>query len=216
MTLFNVALLLLFGLAPVQGSVSQSDVLDLTKEAQRNLSVGPSSTDLGARGSSHGPMPERLIQLVASRVDENLAQLGGRVVVEVKLTNTGKFALVIPWSDDLDRIASSSGKNRRPSGFQSGLVQLAFRDSEGNQYVSSGRDFYGAESVPASLKTVLPGKSVILRAAIPVEFTDSDARRQFLKSIPSRQEIRVSLTILDSDGALTATSSNSIAIVFTK
>ena len=216
MTLFHVALLLFFGLVPVQGSAPQSDVLDLTKEAQRNLSVGPSSPDLGARGSSHGSMPERPIQLVASRVDGNLAQLGGRVVVEAKLTNIGRFALVIPWSDDLDLIASSSDKDRRPSGFHSGLIQLAFRDSEGNQYVSSGRDFYGAESVPASLRTVLPGKSVILRAAIPVEFTDSDARMQFLKSIPSRQEVRVSLMILDANGALTATSSNCIAVEFTK
>ena len=156
--------------------------LDLTKyrpvEEQPDAGTTADGTrvqDTGFKPSPNGrhePGEMAPLKVTLVSLDAGSYQLGGSVIYEVRLENVSREVQVIPWSPDENRVGLRG--RAEPPGYLDAFLCLVVREQDlGEQFVAV-RGLYGSELVQGSLKSLLPGEKVRIRAQGKMFFAAAD------------------------------------------
>lgn len=168
-TVNRVRIVLLAGAAFVTASlVAAQEIgwLDLTDLHPRDRIHAPhgGSSECGG-GTGFTPNNEITITLVS--LDKASYSLGEEVTYEVKVQNSGREPVEIPWtphSGDLEPTDSSKSYT-----FLHAAVSLTFTDPDSNRSFSIYANSYGSSELPGSTRKLLPGEWIFVRARRKIE-----------------------------------------------
>jgi len=140
--------------------------LDLTDTHPRDRIRAPHTvgSECGG-GAGFTPNTEFSITLVS--LDKASYSLGEEVTYEVKIQNSGKKAVEIPWtphSGDLEPTDPSQSYT-----FLHAAVSLSFMEPDSNHRFSIYANSYGSSEMPGSTRKLLPSEWIFVRARQKVE-----------------------------------------------
>jgi hypothetical protein len=169
MAVNRVRIVLLAGVTFVAASfvvAQEIGWLDLTDLHPRDRNRAPhgGSSECGG-GTGFSPDNEITIALVS--LDKASYSLGEEVTYEVKVRNSGKEPVEIPWtphSADLEPTDSSESYT-----FLHAAVSLSFTDPDSNRSFSIYAHSYGSSEMPGSTRKLLPGEWIFVRARQKIE-----------------------------------------------
>jgi hypothetical protein len=111
-----------------------------------------------ALSKDHHP-PEITLELI--RVSAEKAPVGSELGADVRLLNSGKQSIQIPWSIDPKTVTDGQGPNHRE--WEAGSFEILLRGQLDNDVLleSLASSLYGSKFSPGSLLTLKPGESVV-------------------------------------------------------
>lgn len=113
---------------------------------------------------------------------------GDQVVYEIRITNIGPSAVLLPWSTD--RTAAYGPENQPLDGFREATFALRIKQGDVDQWLASTDSAYGSRGVPGSRRALAPGSSVHIRAAAMCRSAAASG------SAPQRAETRMAVATL--------------------
>jgi hypothetical protein len=98
------------------------------------------------------------IMLELTKLSNDTPTVGSELQAEVRLHNSGKQSVRIPWSTDIYKVTDGQGPDR--IGWDGGSFQILLRGQQENDVLlkSLTYEFYGSTSSPGSLLTIQPGE----------------------------------------------------------
>lgn len=124
----------------------------------------PGSSECGV-GTGFEPSIETSITLV--NLDKTLYSLGDEVTYEVKIQNTGKEPVEIPWTPHLGDLEPAEPSQSYT--YLHAAISLAFTEPNANRSFSIYANSYGSSDVAGTTRKLLPGEWVFVRARQIVE-----------------------------------------------
>jgi len=100
-------------------------------------------------------------------LDKMRYRIGEEVTFEVKILNSGKKTIIVPWTPHLGDLEPADPRSSYK--YRVGVVVLSFSDPEGNEF-SVSESLYGSWSVSGSLRELSPGEWFTVRGRKTVEF----------------------------------------------
>ena len=156
-------------LGSLWAAAQESNYLDLTDPLPRER-VRPPQLMGGecSGGSRSNADPEATVTLVS--LDKSSYVMGEEVTFEVKVQNTGKENIEIPWAAHSADIEPSDATETYS--YLNGMFYLNFKDPISERSFGIFRNSYGSASVPVSLRTLKPGEWVSVRVRRKIEIYD--------------------------------------------
>ena len=154
-------------LLAVSATIAQeSGWLDLTDLHPRERIRSPH----GAGGECGGctgldPTLESTITLVS--LDKSSYSMGEEITFEVKVQNTGREAIEIPWTPHLGDLEPA--ESSRPYTYLHAAISLNFTEPDSNRSFSIYANSYGSSDVAGTSRKVLPGQWIFVRARRKLE-----------------------------------------------
>lgn len=110
------------------------------------------------RSEDHHP---REITLELIRVSADKAPVGSELGADVRLLNSGKQSIQIPWSIDPKTVTDGQGPSHRE--WEGGSFEVLLRGQLDNDVLLESPTYplYGSKFSPGSLLTLRPGESVV-------------------------------------------------------
>jgi hypothetical protein len=105
-------------------------------------------------------VPEATLTLVS--IDKRAYSMGEEVTFEVRVENTSKSSIEIPWTPHLADL--EPGDPTRPYTYQNAAVVLDLTDPESHRSFDLFGIFYGSPDVPGTIRELRPSQSVMIRA----------------------------------------------------
>lgn len=118
-------------------------------------------------GGGAGFTPNTEVSIALASLDKASYSLGEEVTYEVKIQNSGKKPVEIPWTPHLGDLEPSDASQSYT--FLQAAVSLTFTEPESKRSFSVYADAYGSSDVPGSTRRLLPGEWVFVRARKKVE-----------------------------------------------
>jgi hypothetical protein len=143
--------------------------LDLTDLHPRDRIRAPHSGSSECGGGA-GFTPNNEITIALVSLDKAWYSLGEEVTYEVKVQNSGKEPIEIPWtphSGDLEPTETSKSYT-----FLHTAVSLSFTDPDSNRSFSVYANSYGSSELPGSTRKLLPGEWIFVRARQKIEVNE--------------------------------------------
>lgn len=160
--LFGGAAFIAASFVAVQGS----GWLDLTDPHPRERIRAPHSVGSEC-GGVEGFIPHNQSTLTLVNLDKTSYSLGEEVNYEVKIQNSGKEPIEMPWTPhlaDLEPVDSSQSYT-----YLHAAVSLSFTEPISNRSFSVYANSYGSSDVPGTIRKLLPGEWIFVRARQKVE-----------------------------------------------
>lgn len=129
----------------------------------------------------HEPARTAPLKVTLLSLDADSYQLGANVIYEVMLENVSRELQVIPWSPDENKIKPQG--QAEPPGYLDAFLSLVVRDKDLGEQLIAVRGLYGSEMAQASLKRLLPGEKVRIRAQGRMFFAVADASEKASKKL---------------------------------
>jgi hypothetical protein len=130
----------------------------------------------GKRGPLAAPL-----KVTLERLDAGSYQLGDKVIYEVTMENVSQELQTIPWSPDENKVKARG--RYEPHDYTDAFLGLVVKDKAlGDQFVAV-QGVYGSASVPGSLKTLLPGQKVRIRAQGQMFFAAADVSEKVSRKL---------------------------------
>lgn len=118
-------------------------------------------------GGVAGFTPNTEVSIALVSLDKASYSLGEEVTYEVKIQNSGKKPVEIPWTPHLGDLEPADASQSYT--FLQAAVSLTFTEPESKRSFSVYADAYGSSDVPGSTRKLLPGEWVFVRARQKVE-----------------------------------------------
>ncbi|HLL72496.1 MAG TPA: hypothetical protein VK363_13725 [Pyrinomonadaceae bacterium] len=170
---------------------ADENFLDLTKYkfVEKQPDAGTAATGARVQDTRFNPSPkgkhepERMAPLKVTLVslDADSYQLGGSITYEVTLENVSHELQVIPWSPDENKVKPQG--QAEPPGYLDAFIGLVVRDKDLGEHFIAVRGLYGSEMMQGSLKRLLPGEKVRIRAQGQMFFAAADASEKASKKL---------------------------------
>jgi hypothetical protein len=131
--------------------------VDLTDGPFRESSRHPRTFSGGCGGSDSR---ERQVTVTLLSVDRMIYPLGEQVTFELKIQNTGRDPVIVPWTPnlaDLEPVDPNASYK-----YRIGVVLLTFKDPELREFHLS-ESLYGSTNVPGTLRALAPGQWFTVR-----------------------------------------------------
>lgn len=165
--------------------------LDLTKYklVEKQPDAGTAATGTRVQDTRFNPSPngkrgtERTAPLKVTllSLDAESYQLGATVTYEVTLENVSHELQVIPWSPDENKVKPQG--QAEPPGYLDAFLSLVVKDKDLGEQLVAVRGLYGSEMAQSSLKRLLPGQKVKIRAQGRMFFAVADASEKATKKL---------------------------------
>jgi hypothetical protein len=159
-------------LAALAVLAQEGGYLDLTDPLPRQRIHSPTGGGTGGFCGSGGgdptAIPETTVTLVS--LDKREYSIGEEVTFEVKVENTGRHSIEIPWSPHLGDLEPSDPT--RPYTYRTALLILTLTDPDSRQILTLGDSFYGSTEVPGTIRELRPSQSVLIRTRKSIEIYD--------------------------------------------
>jgi len=136
--------------------------LDLTDSVPRERMRSPNGGTggfCGGGGSASTAIPEITLRLVS--VDKRAYSMGEEVTFEIRVENTGKESVEIPWTPHLGDL--EPGDPTQSYTYRSAVVILNLTDPDSHHSFDLYGNFYGSTDVPGTIQEVRPSQSVLIR-----------------------------------------------------
>jgi hypothetical protein len=161
--------------------------LDLTDLHPRERIRSPHSHSVEcAGGASFDSSPQ--VDITLMYLDKTSYSLGEEVTYEVKIQNTGKEPIEIPWTAHLGDLEPTDPSE--PYTYLDATVALDFATPDSSHSFSIYAFSYGAENVAGTTRKLLPGESAFVRARQQL-----DSYEEWLqKSIKDSSELNVKVS----------------------
>lgn len=221
-----IVLIILLGQFAAQTSSASPNLLDLTKPSAVSSAPDPdppdeNSDDVWIDGYDAYGSTKFESGLIVSilHLDKSAYKVGDDAIVEIGIQNAGSTAVVLPWSCDRAKVNPSPSKKGEAPGLEIGLLHLGISDGSGIDAQTTGTVFYGSQLAPESLRTVVPGETIIIRAPIRIDVIEARSRAKLLGILPKRCSVKVTLRIFDRSSqpsTYRVISKNTVAIDLTK
>lgn len=150
--------------------------IDLTEGPFRESSRHPRTMSGGCGGGRDSS--NRQVSATLLSLDRAIYRLGDEVTFEIKVRNTGKDVVIVPWTPhlgDLEPVDPDASYK-----YLNGGVVLAFSDPEGREFLLS-EFLYGAEDDPETLRELLPGQWFTVRGRQRIEPNRTDCGQDELQ-----------------------------------
>jgi hypothetical protein len=111
----------------------------------------------------------REITLELIRVSADKAPVGSELAADVRLLNSGKQSIQIPWSIDPSSVTEGQGLSHRE--WEGGSFEILLRGQVDNDVLLTSLTYplYGSKFSPGSLLTLQPGQSVVATIKFKLE-----------------------------------------------
>jgi hypothetical protein len=147
--------------------------LDLTDPAPRQRIHSPTGGGTGgfcvSGGGDFSAMPEITVSL--SSMDKLAYSIGEEVTFEVKIQNTGRHGIEIPWTRHLGDLEPSDPTQSYT--YRTAVLLLTLKDPTSHDFLTLGEHFYGSSDVRGSIRELLPSQSIVIRARKQIEPYDA-------------------------------------------
>ena len=142
--------------------------LDLSDNNFRERSRQTRSVGGGCGGTSHS-VESQAMEVTATIVslDKMRYRIGEEVTFEIKILNSGKRTLIVPWTPHLGDLEPADPRSSYK--YRVGVVVLSFSDPEGNEF-SVSESLYGSSNLSGTLRELSPGEWFTVRGRKTVEF----------------------------------------------
>ena len=144
----------------------ESGWLDLTDLHPRERIRAPHGAggEIGG-GTGIDPTLESTITLVS--LDKSSYSMGEEITFEVKVQNTGREAIEIPWTPHLGDLEPA--ESSQPYTYLHAAISLNFTETDSNRSFSIYANSYGSADVAGTTRKLLPGQWIFVRARQKVE-----------------------------------------------
>jgi hypothetical protein len=147
----------------------EAGYLDLTdptpRQRIRNPNGGIGGFCVGNGDIASSAIPEITLTLVS--IDKREHSIGEEVTFEVRIENTGRSSIEIPWTSHSGDLEPSDPT--RSYTYRSALLILSLTDPDSHRSFSLGDTFYGSTEVPGTIRELLPSQSVLIRTRKKIE-----------------------------------------------
>ena len=144
-------------------SAQAQRLVDLTPKSEiddRTASQSNWREHVDCRGRSTGRIgPAPTLSLTVARLDRSELSRGSQFVADIRLTNTGTEAVMLPTVLSYE---FGDGFARGPYAVEASLV-LPLVDAEGREHTLSGTVLRGSPSQPGTVESLGPGESLTMR-----------------------------------------------------
>jgi len=161
---------ILFSSTALSALAQEIGYVDLTEGPFRESSRHP-RTFTGGCGGSGSDSRERQVTATLLSLDRTIYPLGEKVTFELKIQNTGKDPVIVPWTPnlgDLEPVDPNASYK-----YRIGVVVLTFKDPEHREFYLS-ESLYGSEDVPGTLRELAPGQWFTVRGTERTEPNSPD------------------------------------------
>lgn len=133
--------------------------VDLTDGPFHESSRHPRTFTGSCGGGTHSAEPQATVTVLS--LDQTILPLGDEVTFELKIQNTGKSSLFVPWTPNLGDLEPLDPKASYK--YRVGVVVLNFTDPEHRAFPVS-ESLYGSADVSGTLRELVPGQWFSVRA----------------------------------------------------
>lgn len=162
--------------------------LDLTKFKPAKEEKLFASGGGGVSGSYNTRSPKLPLKITLLSLDRRSYRIGENLIFDVTIKNVGKDIVVIPWSPDRAQIRPD--EKGFPPGYLDATLSLAITDRVLGEQIIYGPLLYGSELVPSSLRKLLPGQTVRIRAPSRWALMSADAAHGIISRLPLTFAVR--------------------------
>ena len=140
--------------------------LDLTDLHPRERLRTPHALS-GGCGGREGFEPSLETSITLVHLDKTSYSMGEEVTYEVKIQNSGRETVEIPWTPHLGDLEPADSSQSYT--YLHAAVSLNFTEPDSHRSFSIYANSYGASDMPGSTRKLLPGEWVFVRARQKVE-----------------------------------------------
>jgi hypothetical protein len=182
------------------------DFLDLTRPVIRKERPEGLTVRGGATGSPHAPPVANQLRITLLNLDAKSYRLEDDVTFEIRIENAGKLPLIIPWSDDYDRVKPDRSF---PPGYLEASIRLIGSGDPGEIYFGS-KTIYGSSLVPGSLKQLAAGTSIRIRGKVRLAVYDQEPHLRLFEKSPRTLEMKIHFAFSEGEFTQPAISINGV------
>lgn len=165
--------MILLSLVPLAAPAQEIGYIDLTdnvfRESSRRVRSGGGSCGGGPFDSGQKSQSEVTVTVLS--LDKNQYRIGEDATFEIKVLNSGKKVISVPWTPHLGDLEPADASV--PYRYQLGVVLLLFSDPEGHELFVV-ESLYGSPSVSGSLRELLPGQWFTVKGRKRIELYDQN------------------------------------------
>jgi len=197
------------------GVAQKEELLDLTKEKPRvktnkTFSGSAGSVSVGDGQWRRSTLP---LKLTLISLDKQQYELSERFVYDVRLENFGDQTIMLPWEPERENILPTPNSSR--SDLLQASLYLIFDELQSDAVFGS-EAVYGSPSAPQSVKKLLPGESIRIRASGGWYLGSEDLSKRVLPTLPRRFTARIKFILRGTSKEYEAVISNSLQVELRK
>ncbi len=166
--------------------------LDLTDTNPR-LPIRPPGLGGGECGGGAGYEPAISAKVTLTYLDRTTYSLGDVVTYELKIQNTGKEPIDIPWTPHLADLVPADPSEPYP--YLEAVFSLKFTNPVSARSFSLYSDSYGSPNVAGTIRKLPPGESLFVRGRHPIDLYDEEWPRKIAESSPLNVKVTANLTL---------------------
>jgi|SRR5271169_2798341 len=193
MSRVRIGLLAVAAVLAARTTVAQEiGYLDLTDPLPRERIRSPHSGSGGCGGGAgFTASSEATITLV--NLDKGWYLMGEDVTFEVKIQNSGKETIEIPWTPHLGDLEPADATEAYS--YVAGTVALNFTDPVSEHSFGIYGNFYGSPALPGSIRELPPGQWALIRARKKIEVFEEWWWNRLKESLPLNVKATASLML---------------------
>jgi len=182
MSRLRIGLLAVAAVLAARTTVAQEiSYLDLTDPLPRERIRSPRSGSSGCGGGAGFTASSEIIITLLS-LDKHSYSMGEEVTFEVKIQNSSRETIEIPWTPHLGDLEPAD--STKTYTYLQAVVALKFTDPIASRSFSVFANFYGSPDVPGSTRELLPGQSILVHVRRKIDVYEEWWWRRVKESPP--------------------------------
>jgi hypothetical protein len=166
--------------------------LDLTDLHPRERIRTPHAFSGGCGGGA-GFEPALSASITLTDLDKTSYSVGEEVTYEVKIQNTGKEPIEIPWTPHLGDLEPADSS--QPYTYLDAAISLDFTEPVSNRSFSIYANSYGSSNVAGTTRKLLPRESVFVRARQELHTYEEWWQGKIMESSPLNMKVSANLVL---------------------
>ena len=154
------------------GSAQDIGYLDLTTPAPRMPTSSVMRSSAESCGSIGGPVTSPGATITLINLDKTTYSLGEEITFELKIENSGKETIEIPWTPDLALLGAPSDRTPYFS-YHSAAFVITLKVPDSDHFLFISGFSYGSTDLPGTIRELRPGQSFIVRVRGTSDVYDS-------------------------------------------
>jgi hypothetical protein len=167
--------------------------LDLTDLHPRERIRTPHAGNVACGGGGTGFEPSLSANITLMHLDRTSYSVGEEVTYEVKMQNTGKEPIEIPWTPHLGEL--EPGDPSESYTYLHATISLDFTEAYSNRSFSIYANSYGSSDLAGTTRKLLPGETIFVRARQELQTYEEWWQHRIKDSAPLNVKVSANLML---------------------
>jgi|SRR5580704_13199843 hypothetical protein len=172
------------------GLQAEGPVIDITGVVPRNRVREPAtSSSSGGSAGSNGPVVQQGgsvgLTILSLKSDDNAPEPS--LVFEVRLTNVGQGSLELPTDPNLADFEPDRAST--PYAYMSAHLYVVLYSNQRSSAILPGVMLYGSRQVTGTLKLLVPGQSIQIRARTLLKAVNANTSPKVTDNLPAKVDL---------------------------